>query len=279
MNNEVTVKKSENMVLEIQETQKMCQMLMSSPHYEKLGRSGIFAIVQKAKSIGVSPLDALNGGMYYVNGKVEMSATMMNQLIRMHKHSISKDKRSDSTICILHGKRADNNDTWVSSFSVDEAKQAGIFKNTWLRYPTDLLFARALSRLARQLFPDVIKGCYVQGEISEAPVVDPSESPPLLSNVVAVSQNESVISDTKEVSVDAEEVPKINEEEYQALDSWLGGNHVLRNNIATFIKKKWDINDMRFMPRQIYGHSLKRAKEQHVEVEQMYGEQLQAVAG
>lgn len=171
------IKKEEGTIEAVQATQKLCQLLMQTPHYKKMGHEGIFAIVQKAKSIGVDPLDALNGGMYFVQGKVELTSTMMNDLIRRQGHSITKDKKSDEKICILHGKRADNNDTWSESFSIEDAKTAGIYRNQWLKYPKDMLFARALSRLARQLFPDVIKGCYVDGEIQQAVGADLKEPP------------------------------------------------------------------------------------------------------
>jgi hypothetical protein len=164
MNNQVS--KIDNSLMELQSTSSLCAELMKSPFYKKVGAEGIYAIVEMSKSVGVDPRQALNGGLYYAKGKVEMSALMMNQLIRQAGHSITKDKKSDNTICILHGKRADTGDTWVESFSIQEAKTAGIYRNVWISYPKDMVFARALSRLARQLFPDVIKGCYVQGEIS-----------------------------------------------------------------------------------------------------------------
>lgn len=170
----------DNSIAEIQSSQKLCKMLMQSTHYQKIGAQGIFAIVETAKSIGIDPLQALNGGMYFVKGKVELSSAMMNAIIRSKGHSITKDKRSNNEICILHGKRADNQDTWVESFSIDDAKQAGIYANQWIKYPKDMLFARALSRLARQLFPDLIKGCYVQGEIAMDTAIPEQDTATLL---------------------------------------------------------------------------------------------------
>ncbi len=79
---ELTKKANPDLIMkDLQNTQKMCQALMSTPHYRKIGEEGIFAIVEKAKSIGVSPMDALNGGLFYVQGKVEMTSGLMNQLI------------------------------------------------------------------------------------------------------------------------------------------------------------------------------------------------------
>ncbi len=68
---------------------------------------------------------------------------------------------------IFHGKRVDTSDIWTEIFSIDDAKRAGIYREGtgWTKYPRNMLFARALSNLARMLFPDVIQGCYVEGEL------------------------------------------------------------------------------------------------------------------
>jgi hypothetical protein len=134
-----------------------------------MGKEGVMAIVATATALGVEPVLALTGGMWYLRGKVEISSRLMNSMIRAKKHSITKDPKSDDTICILHGRRADNGDTWTESFSIEEAKRANLMGNaTWKTYPRDMLFARALSRLARQLYPDLIGNCYVEGETSES---------------------------------------------------------------------------------------------------------------
>jgi hypothetical protein len=166
MSQEIQVYDFETAVSDFNKLSGYAKQLMQYKHYEKLGEVGIFAITQKALSLNISPLDALNGALYMVNGKIEMSSAMMNHLIRVNGHSITKDPKSDDKICILHGKRKDNGDTWTESFSIQDAITAGIYKEgPWKKYPKDMLFARALSRLARQLFADVIKGCYVEGEI------------------------------------------------------------------------------------------------------------------
>lgn len=230
-------KESSAMLAEIEDTQKMCNLLMQSPHYKKMGSQGVFAIVEKARSVGVNPMDALNGGMYFVQGKVEMASAMMNQLIRQAGHSITKDRKSDNTICILHGRRADNGDTWTESFSIEDAKLAGIYRNQWLKYPKDMLFARALSRLARQLFPDVIKGCYVQGEI------------------------EASVNRIREAEVeDVTPVPTISDEQLQKLGEIFENNPVFGENVRNFMKKKYGIEKLNLMPVDFYGEVIDRAK-------------------
>jgi len=268
MKQELVVKDADVIMKDLQNTQKMCQMLMATPHYKRMGGEGIFAIVEKAKSIGVNPMDALNGGMYFVQGKVEMTAAMMNQLIRSCGHSITKDKKSNDTECILHGKRADNGDTWVESFSLEDAKKAGIYRNQWLKYPKDMLFARALSRLARQLFPDVIKGCYVQGEISDAPPLhEPVES------VECTPQNESE---------KLEYTPNITEDEANKLDELIGDDTKYRQCVMNFIRKQFQAENLIDMPRDVYEKILpvatsKYEKRQEEALEFVYGEEEQMV--
>jgi len=251
----------DNLVKDLIESQKVCASLLTSPHYRKMGAEGIYAIVEKSRAIGINPLEALNGGMYFVQGKVELSAAMMNQLIRTQRHSITKDKRSDNTICILHGKRADNGDTWVESFSIDDAKLAGIYKNQWLKYPKDMLFARALSRLARQLFPDVICGCYVTGEISDLPV----------------SQNDFVSIDSNIVS------QQISQEEVAVLDALIRDDDKYRQCVLNFIEKNFNSSELIALNRESYDKILavatrKKAERDNKIINIQLGEQQQMSA-
>ena len=170
MSNELM--KSQNIMMEIESAQKLCSQLMRTPHYSKLGESGIFAIVQKSKSIGMDPLDALNGGMYFVQGKVEMSGQSMLALIRSKGHSVSMDPKSTDIRVIMYGKRCDNGDTWRVEFSVEDAKRQGIYRGQWEKMPKVMCMWRCVSQLGRFLFSDVLKGVYVQGEISEAVGLD-----------------------------------------------------------------------------------------------------------
>lgn len=219
-------------VAEIEKTQQLCRSLMQTKHYQALGETGIFAILQKSKSIGMNPMEALNGGMYFVSGKVELTANSMNYLIRSHGHSITKDPKSDTTICILKGKRADNGDIWSSSFSIQDAQTAGIYRNQWLKYPEDMLFARALSRLARQLFPDVIKGCYVEGEISQA----------------APLQNWETVEIVEPPKQLAAPVVTISKDQADLLDDLIGEDAVYRKKLLAFLDKNHGIKSLSGIP-------------------------------
>ena len=103
---------------------------------------------------------------------------MMNAMIRRAGHSITI-KESTETSCTLTGRRADNGDSATTSYTLAEAQKAGLVKPNggWTKNPKDMCFARAMSRLARQLFSDVIGIGYIEGEIkaTECEVVIPDD--------------------------------------------------------------------------------------------------------
>lgn len=148
----------------------MAETAVNSKMYKNVGeKAGIMMVMLAARELGISPMMSLNGGLNIIQGKVEISARMMNALIRKAGHSITIVESSDSG-CKLKGKRADTGDTAEVSYTIQEAQKAGLVKTGggWTKNPKDMCFARALSRLARQLFSDVIGIGYVEGEIKGA---------------------------------------------------------------------------------------------------------------
>ena len=154
---------------EFDKIQDTCKKLLTTKHYANLGEAGIHAVMAKAKALGIHPFEALNGGFHCINGKVGMSTEMMAALVRQKGHSITKDSKSHAECCILHGKRADNGDTWTCSFSKSDAEAAGLWNTaTWKKYPQVMLYNRCMSMLFRQLFPDLSLGAgYVEDELKE----------------------------------------------------------------------------------------------------------------
>lgn len=132
-------------------------------------KSAVMMIMLAARELGVPPMQSLNGGLNIIQGKVEISARMMSALIRKSGHKFTIKESSDR-YCELVGTRSDTGESQSASFSFEEAQKAGLVKPSggWVKWPKDMCFARALSRLARQLFSDVIGIGYVEGEIRES---------------------------------------------------------------------------------------------------------------
>jgi len=146
----------------------MAEQAVSSKMYASnfKEKSGVIMVMLAARELGIPPMQALNGGINIIQGKVEISARMMSALIRKSGHQIIV-KESTDTSCTLQGKRCDTGESQAASFTLQDAQRAGLVKpgGGWTKFPKDMCFARALSRLARQLFSDVIGIGYVEGEI------------------------------------------------------------------------------------------------------------------
>jgi len=106
--------------------------------------------------------------IHVVEGKPEVSAEGMVALIRRAGHSVTGQVSPESAS--VQGRRGDNGDEMTYTFTQEDAKRADLAgKQNWRRYPSSMLWARAVSQLARMLFPDVLLGVsYVNGEISGA---------------------------------------------------------------------------------------------------------------
>lgn len=148
----------------------MAKQAVASKMYRGIGdEAGVMMIMLAARELGIPPMQALNRGINIIQGTVEISARMMSAMIRKAGHKI-KVVENDDKKCILEGQRCDTRELLKTSFTIEEAARAGLVKQGggWTKWPKDMCFARALSRLARQLFSDVIGIGYVEGEIRPA---------------------------------------------------------------------------------------------------------------
>lgn len=140
-----------------------------SKHFEKLGGvPGVMCIALRAREMGISPFEAIYGGFSNVQGKMTMSAELMGCLIRRNGHGLKIEESTD-TVCRITGTRKDTGESYTASFTLEDAKKALLIKegSAWTKYPSDMLYARCLSRLRRRLFQDVATKAYVEGEIDE----------------------------------------------------------------------------------------------------------------
>lgn len=119
---------------------------------------------------------------HVIEGTASMRPESMLGLIRQAGHSVTIDVGDDEvTAC---GKRADTGDEHRATFTMDNAREAGLAdKRNWKAYREAMLTWRAVSKLGRNLFSDVLLGvAYVpeelgadvgsDGDIIDAEVVD-----------------------------------------------------------------------------------------------------------
>jgi len=240
--------------LELQSVSLIARTAHASGMYGTVGgEAKIMMILLAAKELGVGPCQALNGGIWNIQGKIEVSARLMNGLIRRSGHSI-KVIRSDDECCTLKGTRTDG-DSFEVSFTKQDAEKAGLWgSNTWKKYPGDMLYNRCMSRLGRRLFPDVIGQCYIEGEVKESKEVDRLEqadcedvtiTTPNKSPTVAQKNSEILHTDTPKLTDN--ELPKISADQALKLQQdFLIVDKECRTNMWTWLKDKYGVEEDKF---------------------------------
>jgi hypothetical protein len=139
-----------------------------SQMYRSVGKeSAIMMLLLSGREYGIPPAQALNGAIQIIEGKVELAARTMSGLIRRSGHQLKITEGPDH--CVVWGKRKDTGEEHEVKYTMEMAQRAGLIKDkgAWKKSQEDMLYNRAMSRLARRLFPDVIGIGYVQGEISD----------------------------------------------------------------------------------------------------------------
>lgn len=149
--------------------ESMAKFVIDSKHLDKIGGlPGAIAIALYAREVGLPIMGSLYGGIRSVLGKIEIAPQMMNALIRKAGHLL-QTKAHTNEICTIWGKRIDTGEEMTSTFSIQDAKTAKIYKvgGAWETYPRNMLYKSSLSNLAKWLFPDVTGMSYTEGELKD----------------------------------------------------------------------------------------------------------------
>ena len=218
--------------------QSLAQVANQSGLYKGVGgEANILMVLLAANDLGIKPTIALNGGIWNIKGKIELSARLMTSMIRKAGHSI-KIVQLDSKVCILEGTRSDSKDSMQALFTIQDAAKAQLLHNpAWQKYTEDMLYARALSRLARRLYPDVIGSAYVEGEIRDCDLPDVTAETEIKKMRQIKKEKEVEVTPRSE---DKENIysPYISEEQIQELEEiYKECSEKTKLNLENFFKK------------------------------------------
>lgn len=121
------------------------------------------------QELGLTPMASMTG-IYLVEGKVQVGATMLAAVVQRSEHFDYRILNLTDSHCeiqfIVDGEPREP----ISSFTIEEAKAAGLaHKNNWKHYPRNMLFARAMSNGVKWHCPDLLGGMpiYTEGDESE----------------------------------------------------------------------------------------------------------------
>lgn len=114
------------------------------------------ATILYGREVGVAPLTALQT-MHVINGRVGMAAELMRARVLAAGHELDVVE-STAAVCRMRGRRR-GSERWVEvSWSMGDARAAGLNGDGWRKYPRAMLVARASAELCRLAFPDVTHG-------------------------------------------------------------------------------------------------------------------------
>lgn len=198
----------------------LAQNAMKSGQYGSMNEATMLNIMLTAKDLGISPMKALNGGFFIVNGKIGMSTAIMADRIRSAGHSV-KILESTNQKCTILGTRKDNGDTCKLDYTMEDAQLAGLTNSpTWKKFPRNMLYNRCMSMMARMLFPDVVGNAYSEDEKHDIAGTPPSKRPvedPFTGTTIDMStgEMEETIKLTSENLLEAINNPEITKKEVE----------------------------------------------------------------
>ena len=151
-------------------------------------KSGLFSDIKseaqavvkiiQGQELGVGPMTAMRN-IYVLDTKqglkIEISVGLMAAKFKEAGYDY-RAARLDNEGCTLIAYKGSVKLGEASFLKADAVKAGLVDKYNWKAYPSDMYFARALSRIVRRYGAEVLQGnVYVQGEISDAPIDIPGE--------------------------------------------------------------------------------------------------------
>lgn len=130
----------------------------------------IMAAIVRGMEIGLAPMQALSN-IAVINGRASIWGDALPALLQQRGHTIDcviegegDDRRAVATV-----KRGDTKETIKRSFSVADAKKAGLWakQGPWQSYPDRMLSMRARSFAARDGAADALIGLQVAEEVQD----------------------------------------------------------------------------------------------------------------
>ena len=132
--------------------------------------------VQAGREVGLQPFEAMSG-LNIIQGKITIGGNVMASKIKGSAKYDYKVVRSDNEVCTIEfyeGKEPIGSIT----FTIQDAERIGLMKNdVWKKYPSNMLFNRAISNGVKRYCPDVFGGSpvYVPEELTEINITEEIE--------------------------------------------------------------------------------------------------------
>lgn len=128
----------------------------------------VLMTIMAGQEMGLAPMAALRS-FHVIEGKPVMGADGLVAVVLGSGKAVYFERIEETDTSVTYetlrvGAKAPKRCTWTMA----QAKAAALDKkDNWRLYPRPMLAARAKAELARDVYPDVVAGCYIDDETSD----------------------------------------------------------------------------------------------------------------
>jgi len=180
-----------------------------------IAKSGLFGIKTPEQAVALMLVAQAEGRhpgsvareYHIISGRPALRSDAMLARFQQSGGSVQWGERTDKTVSgtFSHPQGGNLTLTWT----IEDAKRAGIYANQWTKYPRQMLTARVISEGVRAVFPSVVAGVYTPEEVSDFEPQRGSQ-PSTPSPSLAVRSQEKVTEVEVEVSTKrVEDIPAL----------------------------------------------------------------------
>ena len=156
-----------------QELKDLAAMAAGSRLFAITSPDAAAVVMLTGASLGLPPIAAMRG-IHVVSGKPVLSSDMLVAVVRRSGLcDVWEPVEVTNAACTIRTHRRGDPSPVTHTWTIDDAKRAGLAgKGNWNTYPRAMLRARCSAELARMVYPDVLFGVYVEGELGEEHAVE-----------------------------------------------------------------------------------------------------------
>lgn len=186
----------------LSEAMELARMISNSnfcPAQMKGKPGDVILALQMGSEIGLGPMQAIQN-ISVINGRPSLWGDALVAVAMSSPNYISHREWTDGNIndgtltahCAVIRK---NSEEHIRSFSMSDAKKASLWGKTgpWTQYPERMLQMRARGFAIRDKFPDTLRGIQIAEEASDYQVVETTQNPVVVQNVVPAIEHTSEI--------------------------------------------------------------------------------------
>lgn len=155
--------------LDIESGYRLAKAFHNGRLYSKYpSAEAIFTVIVKARELGLKVTTALDG-FHIIEGKPSASADMMRALAERHPDcEYFRLVESTAESATWETKHRKHPEPTRYTYTIGEARQAGLNSGNWAKRPRDMVTKTAASKLARLVYPTATVGLYCPEEMGDA---------------------------------------------------------------------------------------------------------------